>query len=251
MTTPQALLETQNLEKKFEGITAVDGVDLQFHADDITAIIGPNGAGKTTFVNLVAGALSPSGGSVTFKGEDVSSLEEHQRINEGIVRSFQIPQVFDDLTVMENIQASLITRAGNNSEFYSRASKHQTAEAEEILEAFGLIEYKNSAAAELPHGIQKVLDVAISFSLDPAIIFLDEPTSGVASSDKMAVMETVAEVVADTNTGMVFIEHDLEIVKRFAGRVIVLHEGAVLAQGEPTEVLESEEVKTQFHEEGI
>ena len=237
----EPILETDDVRKEFGSLVAIDGVSLEFYRDEIVGIIGPNGAGKTTYVNLISGALTPTSGRVLFKDRDISGLKRHKRVQLGLVRSFQIPQIYDELTVFENVQSSVISRRQDNNKLFTPIDRHTETveETEELLDIFGLSAHADDETEHLPHGIRKVLDVAMSFALDPQYLLLDEPTSGVATQEKEYVIETIVEASEAEGVTTVTIEHDMDLVKEYADRLVVLHEGSVFREGEP-ELLETD-----------
>lgn len=249
----EPVIRTHGLRKEFDGVIAVDGVDIELYADEVTCIIGPNGAGKTTFINLVSGTLPPTDGTVIFNGEDVTDLSESERANHGLVRSFQHPQVLQGLTVFENLNSSVVTGSNRNWDFIRplKLDLDIEHESEEILARFGLEEYRDQTVDNIPYGVQKILDIAMSYALDPAVILLDEPTSGVSTSEKHDVMRTVIDPIRESDAGLVFIEHDMELVEEYADNVIAMHLGKILAQGGPIEVLDDEQVKENLREKGV
>lgn len=249
----EPILQTKEIRKEFGSLVAVDGISVEFRRAENVGIIGPNGAGKSTFVNLISGALDLTDGSVVFNGEDISSLKRYQRVRKGLVRSFQLPQVYEELTVFENIQASVISRNKDNNQVFVPVSSESNSvnEAEEILRMFNLHDEANLKAESLPHGDRKVLDVAMAFAQDPKLILLDEPTSGVGSEKKNQVMKTIVEVAQQKEIGLIFIEHDMELIRQYSDRVIALHEGRLLNAGQPEEILDSDEVNEFILEGGV
>lgn len=252
IVTDTAILDIEGLEKSFGGIVAVDSLDLRINGSKITGIIGPNGAGKSTLINLVSGHLMPTKGVIRFNNKDITDVPEHKRAKQGIAKSFQVPQLYNQLTTIENVYASLLTRDGRNSSLFSSiaADDELESEAVELLKQFGIEEYRDMEAESLPHGVRKILDIAMSVALDPEIIMLDEPTSGVGSEKRGKLMETVVSATRQSDAAIVFVEHDMELVAEFSDRVIALHNGRLLSDGDPDEVLESEEVKQHIREEG-
>jgi branched-chain amino acid transport system ATP-binding protein len=249
----EPILRTENVRKEFGSLTAIDGVSLDFYDDEIVGIIGPNGAGKTTFTNLISGALSLTNGTIVFDGDDISDLRKYKRVRRGLVRSFQIPQIYDELTVFENVQASVISRKQDNNRLFTLTHRNSESveETERLLEMFNLESHADEHTEHLPHGVRKILDVAMSFALRPKLMLLDEPTSGVGSREKNAVMETITDVAVEQSIGLVFIEHDMELIRTYSDRVIALHEGRVLADDSPSAVMESEEVNQFILEGGV
>lgn len=249
----EPILRTEDVRKEFGELVAVDGVSLDFYPNETVGIIGPNGAGKTTYIDVVSGALSPSAGRIVFDGEDVSETKKYKRVRKGLVRSFQIPQIYDELTVFENLQASVLSRKRENNRLFMPTAwdTESVEEVEELLEMFNLSEHADEHTEHLPHGVRKILDIAMSFALRPELMLLDEPTSGVGSKEKHAVMETVTRAATEQGIGLVFIEHDMELVRSYAERIVALHEGRVLVDDEPERVLEADRVNEYILEGGV
>ena len=242
------MLEARNLRKQFGSLLATDDVSLQFGKEEgeMVFIVGPNGAGKTTLVNLLTGHLDPDEGSVVISSDgeerDITGMEPRERVDIGIVRSFQIVQVFEEMTVRENVRIAVLSQHGLQGSMRTHHDRHEAVEAEveELIQEFGLEDDADAIAEELPHGDRKLLDVAMSFGLDPDYLLLDEPTSGVGTREKERVIETVVEVSNTQNVTTVTIEHDMDIVSAYADRLIALHQGAVYAEGSP-DLLETDD----------
>jgi branched-chain amino acid transport system ATP-binding protein len=233
------ILRAEGLRKLYGEVCALDGVSLAINAGEFVSIIGPNGAGKSTLINLLTGVLRPTAGVVTFKGRDVSGLGPARLARLGIARSFQLVQIFPDLTVLETLQAAVVSRLGRGTRlFASLAADREVQEgAIEVAELFGLGEKRHVPAKQLPQGDKKLLDVASAFALRPELILLDEPTSGVSTADKTAIMESL--VSASKRIGVqaiIQVEHDMDIVFAYSDRIIALHEGRVLADGPPAAI---------------
>ncbi len=233
------ILRAEGLRKLYGEVCALDGVSLAINAGEFVSIIGPNGAGKSTLINVLTGVLRPTAGAVTFKGRDVSGLGPARLARLGIARSFQLVQIFPDLTVLETLQAAVVSRLGRGTRlFASLAADREVQEgAIEVAELFGLGEKRHVPAKQLPQGDKKLLDVASAFALRPELILLDEPTSGVSTADKTTIMESL--VSASKRIGVqaiIQVEHDMDIVFAYSDRIIVLHEGRVLADGPPAAI---------------
>jgi len=233
------ILRAEGLRKLYGEVCALDGVSLAINAGEFVSIIGPNGAGKSTLINVLTGVLRPTAGAVTFKGRDVSGLGPARLARLGIARSFQLVQIFPDLTVLETLQAAVVSRLGRGTRlFASLAADREVQEgAIEVAELFGLGEKRHVPAKQLPQGDKKLLDVASAFALRPELILLDEPTSGVSTADKTAIMESL--VSASKRIGVqaiIQVEHDMDIVFAYSDRIIALHEGRVLADGPPAAI---------------
>jgi branched-chain amino acid transport system ATP-binding protein len=218
---------------------ALAGVSLTVREGEFVSIIGPNGAGKSTLINLLTGVLAPSEGRVRFKGRDIGGIGPVALARLGMARSFQLVQIFPDLTVLETLQAAVVSRLGRGSRLFAslRADRQVRAEALEVADLFGLADRAHSPARALPQGDKKLLDVASAFTLRPEIILLDEPTSGVSTADKHAVMEIL--VGAARRIGLkaiIQVEHDMDIVFGYSDRIIALHQGRVLADATPAAI---------------
>ncbi|HYS16642.1 MAG TPA: ABC transporter ATP-binding protein [Candidatus Binatia bacterium] len=233
------ILQADGLRKFYGEFCALDGVSLGVDAGEFVSIIGPNGAGKSTLINILTGITKPSAGSVRFKGREVGGIGPVRLARLGMARSFQLVQVFPDLTVLETLQAAGVARLGRGARlFASLAGDREVQEAAlEVAELFGLADQRHMPARQLPQGDKKLLDVASAFALRPEIILLDEPTSGVSTADKTAVMETL--VAASRRIGLraiIQVEHDMDIVFAYSDRIIALHQGKVLADAAPAAI---------------
>jgi branched-chain amino acid transport system ATP-binding protein len=227
------ILVASDVHKSFGAVTAAAGVNLAFARDSIVGLIGANGAGKTTFLNLVTGYLKPDGGSIRFEGRELTRHAPREITALGICRSFQIPQLFHSLTVRENLLVA---------EGIARAERPEEA-TDAVLETFGLGSSAGKLAGLLPEGVRKLLDVAMALVARPRILLLDEPTSGVAAEEKFGIMDLVMGAVRGRGVTVLFVEHDMDVVTRYAGRVIAFYEGRVIADGAPGPVLGADEVR--------
>ncbi len=228
------VLETVGLTRYFGLVAAADDVSVGIEAGALVGIVGPNGAGKTTFLNLITGYVKPEKGRIMHLGRDITGLSPRAVTGLGIARSFQIPQLYTSLSVRENLLIALSIRAGYSLDFWNPLKRDVwIAEALDILDQFGLREYARRPVAELPEGGRKLLDIALSFALKPRLLLMDEPTSGVSVKDKFAVMDTLVGVLQRTGVTTVFVEHDMEVVYRYAGRVLVFSGGRIAADGDP------------------
>jgi len=241
------MLEAKNLHKSFGKVLATDDVTVEFGREtgEMVFIVGPNGAGKTTLVNLLTGRLEPDEGRVLLDGEDVTDLPAQRRVHEGLVRSFQVVKLFEEMTVRENLRTAVLSARGVTSSMFSLRDEHPEVEAavDDLLSRFGLVEDADATADQLPHGTRKLLDVAMSFGLDPDYLLLDEPTAGVSTSEKEYVIDTIADVSAEQGVTTVTIEHDMDIVTEYADRVVALHQGAVHGEGPPTMIETDDELR--------
>jgi len=239
------LLRVTDLYKYFGGVRAVDGVSFELAEGERLFIVGPNGAGKTTLVNLISGYLKPDRGSIVFKGEDVTKLSFIERVRRGIARSFQLVTVFENLTVSENIALAILSRRKLNWIAYKTVEsfKDVLVEVDELLKLFDLARVADRYPTEISQGDRKILDVAVTFALRPSLIILDEPTSGVSTREKHIVMDRLIKALNATNVTSIIVEHDMDIVFKYANRVIVMNEGRILADGSPEEVKTRDDVK--------
>ncbi len=227
------ILATENLQKRFGAVTAAAGVSLAFAADSVVSLIGANGAGKTTFLNMVTGYLRPDSGRIRFDGHDLVGRSPRAITGLGLSRSFQIPQLFHSLSVRENLFVA---------EGIAAAERVEEA-TDALLERFRLGEYAERPAGLLPEGIRKLLDVAMALVSRPKLLLLDEPTSGVAADEKFAIMDLVMAAVRGEGVTVLFVEHDMDIVSRYAQRVVAFYDGRVIADGAPAQVLDAAEVR--------
>ncbi len=210
---------------------------MDFVVDDrqLVALVGSNGAGKTTLVNLISGLMRPDAGTVTFGDREVTSLSIYERIKSGIARSFQIVNLFDALTTMDNVRLAIFARDGKIRSAFKLA-EHDVdvrSEAEDVLAAFGMAEKRDALAGGLAQGERKLLDVAVAYALRPKLILLDEPTSGVGTREKGTIMDKVSSVVRSQGLSAVIVEHDMDVVFRYSDKIVMMHEGRVLAEGTP------------------
>jgi len=238
----RVLLEARGLQIRFGGVVAADNVNIQIHEGRNLAIIGPNGAGKTTFLNICTGYLKPHRGQVFFDGADVTRLQPRHLVRKGVARAFQIPQLFTEHTVLENL---LIARAAQARSWLPFTPIHRIPARGAMLELLDMVKCSHIAdrpVSELPEGQRKLVDIAIALALRPKLLFMDEPTSGVASSEKFEVLDIIAGALADAGVTAVFVEHDIGIVERFADEVAVWNRGEVLFRGAPDEILSHPDV---------
>ncbi len=231
------LLEARGLRLAFGGVRAADGIDLDVRGGEFLAIIGPNGAGKTTFINMTTGYLRPQAGTIRYEGEEITGRAPREIVRRGIARSFQLPQLFTEHTVEENAALAIASRDGIWSPLAPLLRPGWREEARELLDRFGLLPLAATRADALNEGARKLADIAMAVALRPRLLLMDEPTSGVAASEKMAVVETLARVLREAGVTAVFVEHDMDVVGRFADRVAVWSQGRIAALGPPGEVL--------------
>ena len=233
-----SLLVTKDLVKWFGDTHAVDHVDFTVQESEVLALIGSNGAGKTTLVNLISGLLRPDGGQILFRDADVTHQSVHGRIKAGIARSFQLVNLFDQLTALDNVALTIFSREGKIANLVTLAATDSAVwdEAAEILRLFGLEAKGRMLAGGVSQGERKLLDVAVAYALRPKLLFLDEPTSGVSTREKAPIMDTITSVVRRTRISAAIVEHDMDVVFSYSDRIVAMHQGAILADGPPDEI---------------
>jgi len=239
------ILEARNVTVFYGDVCALAGVSLGVRDGEFVSIIGPNGAGKSTLINVLTGVLHPTSGDVRFNDRDVRGIGPVALARLGMARSFQLVHIFPDLTVLETLQAAVVSRLGRGTRLFASLARDRQVQAQalEVAELFGLAGQRHAASKHLPQGDKKLLDVASAFALRPEIILLDEPTSGVSTADKTAIMEIL--VTASRRIGcraIIQVEHDMDIVFGYSDRIIALHEGKVLADAAPAAIRENRHV---------
>ncbi len=237
------LLSAQGLHRAFGAVVAADNVCIDVVAGEMMGLIGSNGAGKTTFVNMVTGYIKPTQGSILFAGEDITKLPPRDIIRRGVARSFQIPQLWGQLTTLEHMLVANACANNALSLMRSTATKANTDFVMSLLEKFQLADVAPRRAVELPGGVRKLVDIAMALTAQPKLLVLDEPTSGVAAEEKFPMMETVMKAIGESSVAVLFVEHDMEIVATFANRVAAFYSGKVIADGSPDEVLANSDVQ--------
>ena len=242
------MLETKNLTIRFGGHVAVDGVSCAFQPGTLTAIVGPNGAGKTTYFNLISGQLPASSGEVWLDGENLTGLSAPLRTRRGLGRAFQLTQLFAHLTVLENVRLAVQSRRGLGLRMLSVWLSHRelTAEAEAILKRVRLDHRATDLAASLPHGDQRKLEVALLIALDPKVYLFDEPTAGMSVDEVPVVLDLIRALKAEKKHTLLLVEHKMDVVRELADRIIVLHQGKLVADGDPATVIASPIVQEAY-----
>ncbi|HSM20425.1 MAG TPA: ABC transporter ATP-binding protein [Hyphomicrobiales bacterium] len=241
-------LEVNGVSKAFGHFTAVKDVSLTLPEGQLAALIGPNGAGTTTFYNMVSGRLKPTSGEVRFRGKPISGRPPHEISRLGISRSFQITNIFNALSVLENVEVALVAHHGKGLRLWRPVAGDEAMAAEgiEILERLGLAEEAHERAGTLSYGDKRLLELAIVLATEPTLVLLDEPTAGLTPEETRAVMELIRKL-AETGPYTFFItEHDMEVVFGLAERILVLHRGELLADGTPEEIRNNAEVRTAY-----
>jgi branched-chain amino acid transport system ATP-binding protein len=238
------VLSVRGLEKRFGAVVAADALSIDIAAGQKVSLIGANGAGKTTFVNMVTGYLKPDSGSIALDGVDIGKRSPRRVAQLGISRSFQIPQLFIDLTAAENLAVAVSGTHAQTLSLHSPAEAHgRRDKAIELLQRFGLAHLADRPIAELAGGVRKLIDIAMALVRRPKLLLLDEPTSGVSAEEKFVTMDRVIHAVAPDAATIVFVEHDMDIVSRYADRVVAFYSGRILADGNPQDVLKDPEVR--------
>ena len=239
-------LETIGVSMHFGGICASNDVSLQVQKGARHALIGPNGAGKTTLINLLTGVLRPSAGQIVLEGRDITALAAHRRVGLGLVRTFQINQLFGELTPLETIGLAVSERMGAGGDWWRVAGSRGAVDRQivEILERFHLVDVMQERTAILPYGKQRLLEIALAIACRPQVLLLDEPAAGVPEEERHEILATVAALPRDVT--VLFIEHDMDLVFSFADRISVLVNGALFTEGSPDEVAKDERVKAVY-----
>ncbi len=247
-----AQLTTTDLTIRFGGHVAVNAVSCAFHPGTLTAIVGPNGAGKTTYFNLISGQLNASSGSVSLNGRNLSGMSPSARTRAGLGRAFQLTNLFPNLSVLENVRVAVqATHKGahcHGLNLWSIWSDHSalTERAAEILESVALIDKANSDVASLPHGDQRKLEVAMLIALESSVFMFDEPTAGMSADEMPAVLNLIRRLREDKTKTILLVEHKMDVVRELADRIIVLHNGSLVADGDPAEVIASPIVQEAY-----
>jgi branched-chain amino acid transport system ATP-binding protein len=239
-----AILDAQGVGRRFGAVVAASDINISVARGERVSLIGSNGAGKTTFVNMITGYIKPDTGRILLDGTDIAQLHPRAISRMGVARSFQIPQLYGDLTALDNMLVANACHQRHLS-FWQPARRPVALErAQRLLERFRLAEHQHRRVAELPGGIRKLLDIAMALTGAPKLLLLDEPTSGVSAEEKFPMMDTIMGALGEEEgTTVVFVEHDMDIVERHASRVIAFYSGRVIADGPPTSALATDDVR--------
>ena len=242
MSTSSAIV-ARGLQKKFGAVTAAADLQIEIAHGARVSLIGSNGAGKTTFVNMLTGYIKPDAGDILLDGRSIVGLAPRQIARLGVARSFQIPQLYKDLSVQDNLLAAIAAQQSALSFWRPAHHSESVAHANEILQRFDLLVHADRLVSELPGGVRKLLDIAMALTRQPTVLLLDEPTSGVSADEKFPMMDTVMRALEGSRTTVLFVEHDMDIVARYSERVIAFYSGRIIADGLPEVALSMPDVK--------
>jgi branched-chain amino acid transport system ATP-binding protein len=248
MSAVHPSIETRDLTIRFGGHVAVDAVSCAFHPGTLTAIVGPNGAGKTTYFNLISGQLRATAGTVRLDGEDITSLAAPLRSRRGLGRAFQLTNLFPNLSVIENIRLAIQARSGVGLNLWSVWSDHRALldEADQILQSIALTARRDAAASSLPHGDQRKLEVGILLAMKPKVFMFDEPTAGMSVDEVPVILDLIRRIREQRTHTVLLVEHKMDVVRELSDRIIVLHNGRLVADGEPAQVIASPVVQEAY-----
>ena len=237
------VLKASDLNKSFSGIVAAKDINVSINQGEIVGIIGANGAGKTVFVNMITGYLKPTSGKIEFLGEDITGIEPRNATHIGLCRSFQISQVFMTMSVKQNLMIAMsLSKKSGKALLDPIADEEISKECDKILELYKIMDRSNNIVSTLSQGIRKLLDIAMAVVGNPKVILLDEPTSGVSVEEKFGIMDIVIAALKQTETSVLFVEHDMEIVERYVDRVIAFYQGEIICDAPPKEALSDKKV---------
>ncbi|MBI1962173.1 MAG: ABC transporter ATP-binding protein [Candidatus Rokubacteria bacterium] len=242
------ILETRGLGRTFGALRAVADVSLRVETGELRALIGPNGAGKTTLFHLISGLLAPTSGQVAFRGDDVTALAAPARCRRGISRTFQITSIFPELSVLENVRIAVQLKAGGNFRLLGGRALLEASErrARDSLGALGLLDRAREPAAMLPHGDQRLLEIAMALAQQPELLLLDEPTQGLSPEDTAATVAVIRRIARERRVTILLVEHDMDVVFDLADRISVLHFGQLIAEGTPDAIRGNLDVQTAY-----
>lgn len=245
----ETLLEARGIGKRFGRFQALNDISVRFRANELCAIIGPNGAGKSTFFNVLSGAFAPSTGQVLFRGDDVTDLAQHEYARRGIAKSFQITNVFKQLSAHENVRVAAQMRRSRFDFLRPRSVLAEVSEqADALLERVGLAALRRRTAADLAHGQQRALEVAMALAADPQLLLMDEPTAGMSPEETTVMMDLITRLAAERT--VILVEHKMKLVMGICKRLIVLHHGEFLAEGSPADIRANDQVRSVYLGQG-
>ena len=239
-----SLLQTSGVAKRFGAVVAAAELNVRVVAGERVSLIGSNGAGKTTFVNMITGYLKPDSGRIALEGRDITPLPPRSIVQLGVARSFQIPQLFGELSVLDNMLVASACHDRRLSLWQGARRAAAVERAEALLQRFDLTEHRDRRVVELPGGVRKLLDIAMALTVRPKLLLLDEPTSGVSAEEKFPMMDTIMGALgSEQGTTVLFVEHDMDIVERYATRVVAFYSGRIIADAPPEQALVSDDVR--------
>jgi len=244
----EPLMEIQHLYKAFGRVITAEDINLRFDKGIITSIIGPNGAGKSTFINMITGSIPPDSGKIIFEGKDITNLPIHKRVEMGVCRSFQVVDVFPELTVFENVEIPVLAVQRRAWKMFGLVGRERSVHHEvmDVLAKVGLEENAMLTASALSHGDQRLLEVAIALAARPKLLFLDEPTAGMNPVERKKILATIRDLSQEERTTFVIVEHDMDIVFALSQRIIVLYHGEIISDGTPQETKANERVRQVY-----
>jgi branched-chain amino acid transport system ATP-binding protein len=243
-----ALLEVRNVSRRFGQLSAVNGVSMTIEPGELRAVIGPNGAGKTTFFNVISGFLAPTSGQIFFDGRDITAVPVHRRVQMGMARTFQVTEIFPELTVRENVRIAVEMALGLVRRLALSRAEREAIDAR-VLELMGMADLSKHAerrVGELAHGDQRATEIVMAIALRPRLVLLDEPTAGMGDQETYAITDLIARLHRDQQLSIILVEHDMRVVFQLAERILVLAAGAVLAEGAPAEIAANEAVQVAY-----
>lgn len=243
MTQQRSAILARGVQKNFGAVTAAADIHLDIPAGQRVSLIGSNGAGKTTFVNMLTGYIRPDAGQILLDGDDIVGRAPRQIARMGVARSFQIPQLYKELSVLDNMLVAIASQQGSLSFWRPAKNPASIAQAQAMLARFDLAAHEDRLVGELPGGVRKLLDIAMALTREPKVLLLDEPTSGVSADEKFPMMDTVMRALNEQPVTVLFVEHDMEIVGRYADRVVAFYSGRIIADDIPGRALAMDEVK--------
>jgi branched-chain amino acid transport system ATP-binding protein len=251
MTAPASVLEVSDLRKSFGAVAAVRGISFTVAAGEVLAMIGANGAGKSTCFAMLGGQLRPDGGRVILLGRDVTGARPATMWRHGVGRTFQVTETFASMTARENVQMALLAQARRIWRFWTPASRHFASQAETVLREVGLGDQAERAAGVLAYGDVKRLDLAMALASRPRLLLMDEPTAGMAPRERIELMRLTAQIAREQSIGVLFTEHDMDVVFEHADRILVLNRGSLIAEGSPEQVRGNPQVRAIYLGEGL